>query len=196
MSIEELNTDLNDSKRIIPKLARTFLLKDMHFFSDVTDGNYKYFISLKIEDGFVKQLKNLISNLKDATRTVLLLLKRIELANSSLSKNSFLNFASNYDETQLSSAISIYADGLSILNLIPRQFLQNLNNFKEEIFNLVSPKKLGDYSNVSNFYKNLVNLKFEIVKLLDDAGLPSDLGFLNESSSVSLFCGYVNVSLS
>ena len=183
MSLRELDTNLANRKALIPKLARTFLVTDEHFFEHVTDGNYKYFIDLKIEDGFVREIGNIISNLKNAINTVKLLLARVELAGFSDEKQrNFSEFADNYDEEELKSSINIYANNLAVLNLVPGDATTGTDKLKEELLRIVSPKKLGNYENVRTFYNNLINLELQFLQILSGVGLPNNFDSILENS--------------
>jgi hypothetical protein len=183
MTLEELNNDLDVSGLLVPKLARTFLLKDRHFFTKVTDGNYKYFIDLKIEDGFTKEIQNIMSNLKNAIKTVKLLLARVELSSHSENRQKdFSIFAAGYNEEELISSISVYVDNLAILNLVRDESFADIGNLKKEILELVSPKKLGNYENVNAFYKNLINLELQFLQILKSVGTSGDFELTIENS--------------
>lgn len=168
MSLEEITTDLSNRKNTVATSARTFLLKDEHFFASVTDGKYKYFCDLRIEDGLVRVMSSVLSELKSSLTFAKSMLLKLETLGESA-------FDSSYDETNLLSAISTYTEYLAVLGLIPLQY-GTLTRFRDELLIKTSPKKLGNFDNVSQFVKNLSNLQKEFISLLASAGITTDPG--------------------
>jgi len=168
MSLEELTTDLSNRKSVIATTARTFLLKDEHFFTSVTDGKYKYFCDLRIEDGLVRIMSSVLSELKSSLTFAKSILLRLETLGESA-------FDSSYDEADLLSAISTYTEYLAVLGLVPLQY-GTLTRFRDELLIETSPRRLGNFDNVNRFVKNLSNLQKEYIALLAGAGITTDPG--------------------
>ena len=168
MSLEELATDLSNRKSVVATSARTFLLKDEHFFTSVTDGKYKYFCDLRIEDGLVRIMSSVLNELKSSLTFAKSMLLKLETLGESA-------FDSSYDEANLLSAISTYTEYLAVLGLVPLQY-GTLTRFRDELLIKTSPRRLGNFDNVNQFVKNLSNLQKEFISLLAGAGITTDPG--------------------